>query len=325
MKRSGRKGLFSLLGMFALVFALFASIGVASADDSTAMVNGLIKDGYYISDAAAKQLKDVNGARATLATAAKSLKERQRSVKLALVDDATLPTECKSATATNTCSRIVRDKISGAEAVILVNLPKSQISLSIDDRLVSAADGNALLPTSTSGFYNDSIAQNLADLGKKTADKIDATVKTATATGQTIANKQNQADMVVPLIIMAVALLVVLGAFFYLMSTTKTVWRKKVETLEKSASEVSNLVYRLSTDVEFLPDNIRDEVKQTFAQGTMQVTKANEAAREIKGASTITLLFKWGQFNQKQQEAVAQMNSISSTLQRVDRTVKQNL
>jgi hypothetical protein len=289
------------------------------------MLNGLSKDGYYISDAASKQLKDVNGARATLATAAKSLKDSKRAVYLALVDDATLPPECKNSTAANTCSSIVRGKISGAEAVILVNLPLSQISLSIDARLVSANDGNALLPTSKASFYNDSIAQNLADLGKKTADKIDATVKTTTANAQTQVNKQNQADMVVPLIIIAVVILVVLGAFFYLMSTTKTVWRKKVETLEKSASEVSDLVYRLSMEVEFLPDNIRDEAKQTFAQGTMQVTKANEAAREIKSASTITLLFKWGQFNVKQQEAVAQMNSISSTLQRVDRTVKQNL
>ncbi|NWJ48770.1 MAG: hypothetical protein HXX08_23165 [Chloroflexi bacterium] len=325
MKRIGRKGIFSLLGVFALVFMLFASLGVASADDSTIMLNGLSKDGYYISDAASKQLKDVNGARVTLANAAKALKDRKRTVYLALVDDATMPTECKASTSMFNCAGFVRSKLSGAEAVVLVNLPATSSGLSIDPSLVSASDANALLPTSKASFYNDSIAQNLADLGKNTADKIDATVKTATATAQAQVKKDEQASMVVPLIIIAVVILVVLGAFFYLMNTTKTVWRKKVETLEKSASEVSDLVYRLSMEVEFLPDNIREEAKQTFAQGTMQVTKANEAAREIKSASTFTLLFKWGQFNVKQQEAVAQMNSISSTLQRVDRTVKQNL
>jgi hypothetical protein len=319
MRKTSRKLLLIPVLLVALLAGIFAGAGAVYADNASDMLNSVRTNGYYISDAAAKQVGDVNAARKTLSDEAKKLKDRGRSTVLALIDPNTLPTSCNG-TANSSCAETVLEQLNSYETVFLIDVVNKRSGYVSKEKGINIQQ---LLPSG--GFNYSNPVQGLTELAGKHADEVQKKISSAANQGQQISSQQKQDALVPVLIVSAVVLVLVMGAFFFLVSTTKSIWRKKVENLESSTSEVSDMVYRLSTDVEFLPDGMRDEAKATFSQGAMQVSDANEAARQIKSASTVTLLFKWGQFNNKYQDALSKMDSIRSTLQRVDATVKREL
>jgi hypothetical protein len=311
--------------VLALAFSLFLGVRPASADTSTDLLNAVKSKGWYISDAAKTKLG--TQAEATIANAA-AQKAKNAPGVIVLADTNTLPKEC-TGLANNECAKFILSSNPTANFAIIADVtkqPKPQgglFSVKLSD-----ADVSEVLK-SVGDIWSGDIPANIEKLANAATAKILDNNKASASADVAKINQdkknQEQSSFVTTLIVLAVAVLAIAGAFAFLIITTKSIWRKKVEELQKSANEVSDMVYNLSTEVEYLPDGEKQKAQDTFNQGAMQVTTANDAAAEIKAASTISLVFKWGQYNTKYQDALKKMESIRETLQSVKATVNRDI
>ncbi len=322
-----------LAGLMALVLMLVILPVVASADNSTDALNALRSQGWYISQANEKSVGDLSKAKDTLTNAVKTLNDRKHTTVIALLDSATLPnsSSCKGGKISD-CANVTRDSLKdkGIQIAVVVDIPQRKFALSVDSNLLNETVTDSLTASSaiTALFRNGQYAEGAAQLATNAADQIDTNAKAANDSKNAIVSqtkKEESGNLFVAMIVVLVVVLAIGGAAAFLVVTTKKVWNGKVEELQKSATAVNDMVLRLSDEVEYLEPNVQASAKATFAQGAMQVNAANEAARQIKAASTISLIFKWGQFNTQYQEALAKMESVQETLNRVDQTVKRDI
>lgn|GEM_PF-2444169 len=330
-RKSKISGLFA--GLLALLLTLAIMPGVASADNSDDATRAIGSQGWYISKAIEPKVGDLSAAQNSLKGTVQTLKDRKLPVVIALLDTATLPVykNCKTG-AMSDCGDFFLKSQSAQIAVVfdLTNATPGNRKVGLFSPGLNEGDQQALTSDPafgklvTAGNY----AQAASQLAINAANKIDVNTKSASdaqnAATQQI-KKEESNGLFVAMIVVVVVVLAIGGAIAFLIMTTKKVWNGKVEELQKNASQVNDMVLRLSDEVEYLEPNVKDSAKATFAQGALQVNTANEAARQIKAASTISLLFKWGQYNTQYQEALAKMQSVQETLNRVDQTVKRDI
>ncbi len=280
-------------------------VPTAQADDANDLVKALSTDRFFISqtlraDAKFNSKYKMNDLENQLRNTVNKLKG-SHDTRIVLLTNATIPAQFGGSGARYGDFLLGLLNNPKPEAIVIDNVETNTVS--INDGKLSPAERQAIIDDTKSTFLTNGPAAGSDQVAQKAADKVAANETSGT---------------LLTLGIILVVVLAVGGVVAFLLISTQRKWKLRVAGVESLANQVSDQVVRVSDNINFLPDDLRQKTDADFGNATRNFSDANSGLRALQGASPVGLLLKGPDYERKLNLTGSQFEQVRQALSRVE-------